>query len=113
MDMAAERSRDGLTGVRDEENRLGWPPIASALENESVSPWRLLGGPVCASLPNGSESIPEQCCGSAALSPPQASPSDDREGHEMSGCRPAQRRLGRSRRARSPRDRLSDGGRLS
>jgi hypothetical protein len=32
MDMAAERSRDGLTGVRDEENRLGRPPIAPALE---------------------------------------------------------------------------------
>ena len=32
MDRAAERSRDGLTGVRDEENRLGWPPIAPALE---------------------------------------------------------------------------------
>jgi hypothetical protein len=47
MDMAAERSRDGLTGVRDEENRLGWPPIASALETKSVRPWRLLGGPVC------------------------------------------------------------------
>src|SRR5262249_39443318 len=46
MDMAAERSRDGLTGVRDEENRLGWPPIASALENESMRRWRLLDGPV-------------------------------------------------------------------
>ena len=51
MDMAAERSRDGLTGVRDEENRLGWPPIASALENESMRRWRLLDGPVCAVNP--------------------------------------------------------------
>src|SRR5262245_57172404 len=51
MDMAAERSRDGLTGVRDEENRLGWPPIASALENESMRRWRLLDGPVCARSP--------------------------------------------------------------
>src|SRR5262249_31720987 len=47
------------------------------------------GSLVCASSPNGSESIPGQCSGSAALSPPQASPSDDREEHEMSGCRPA------------------------
>src|SRR5262249_35226871 len=51
MDMAAERSRDGLTGGRDEENRLGWPPIASALENESMRRWRLLDGPVCARSP--------------------------------------------------------------
>jgi hypothetical protein len=50
--------------------------------------WRLPDGPVCASLPNSSGSIPGRCNGSAALSPPQASPSDDREGHEMSGCRP-------------------------
>ena len=49
--MAAERARDGLTGVRDEENRLGWPPIASALENESMRRWRLLDGPVCARSP--------------------------------------------------------------
>jgi hypothetical protein len=40
-----------FTRVRDEEKRL--PPIASALENESVRPWRLLEGLVCASLPNG------------------------------------------------------------
>ena len=49
--MAAERARDGLTGVRDEENRLGWPPIASALENESMRRWRLLDGPLCARSP--------------------------------------------------------------
>jgi hypothetical protein len=49
--MAAERSRDGLTGVRDEENRLWWPPIASGLENESMRRWRLLDGPVCARSP--------------------------------------------------------------
>ena len=72
--MAAERARDGLTGVRDEENRLGWPPIASALENESMRRWRLLGGPVCASLPNSSGSILGQCSASAALSTAQASP---------------------------------------
>ena len=46
MDMAAERVRTALTGLRDEENRLGWPPIASALENESMRRWRLLDGPV-------------------------------------------------------------------
>jgi hypothetical protein len=43
-------------------------------KNESVRPWGLLGGPVCVSLPNGSESIPAQCSESAALSPSQASP---------------------------------------
>jgi hypothetical protein len=32
MDMAAERVRAGLTRVRDERKRLGWPPIAPALE---------------------------------------------------------------------------------
>jgi hypothetical protein len=32
MDMAAERSRDGLTGLRDEEKCLGWPAIALTLE---------------------------------------------------------------------------------
>ena len=46
MDMAAERVRTALTGLRDEENRLGRPPIASALENESMRRWRLLDGPV-------------------------------------------------------------------
>ena len=51
MDMAAERVRTALTGLRDEENRLGWPPIASALENESMRRWRLLDGPVCAVNP--------------------------------------------------------------
>src|SRR5262245_30452603 len=39
-----------------------------------VITWRLLGGPVCASLPNSSESIPARCSGSAALSTAQASP---------------------------------------
>ena len=51
MDMPAEPARTVLTGVRDEENRLGWPPIASALENESMRRWRLLDGPVCARSP--------------------------------------------------------------
>ena len=32
MDMAAERVRTALTGLRDEENRLGWPAIALTLE---------------------------------------------------------------------------------
>src|SRR5262249_14423964 len=70
-------------------NRLRWPavePIGQFLngshvtrsgtarqfprhsKNESVRPWRLLGGPVCASLPNSSESIPGQYSVSAALS---------------------------------------------
>jgi len=66
--MAVKRVRAAVTGLRDERNRLGWPPIASARENESLTRWRLLDGPVCASLPNGSESIPGQCSASAALS---------------------------------------------
>src|SRR5215472_8000860 len=41
---------------------------------ESVTLWRLLGGPVSASLPNSLELTPARCGGSAALSPAQASP---------------------------------------
>src|SRR5262249_27322566 len=32
-------------------SRPGWPPIASALKNESMRRWRLLDGPVCARSP--------------------------------------------------------------
>jgi len=66
--MIAERVRAGLARARSEGKRLGRPP-------KSVRPWRLLGGPVCASLPNSSESIRGQCSASAALSTAQASPS--------------------------------------
>ena len=32
--MAVKRVRAAVTGLQDERNCLGWPPIASALENE-------------------------------------------------------------------------------
>jgi hypothetical protein len=52
-----------FTRLRDEENRLGWPPIASALENESIKHWRLLDGPVCARSRSDLGSIPARCNG--------------------------------------------------
>ena len=97
MDMAAERSRDGLTGLRDEENRLGWPPIASALENESMRRWRLLDGPVCARSPLDFGVNPGTVQRIIRLSPPQALPSYDRPATWLgaAGQRAAER-LGRS-----------------
>jgi hypothetical protein len=71
--MIAERVRAGLSRARSEGKRLGRPQLPPHLKSESVRPWRLLGGPVCASLPNGSESIQGRCSGSVALSSPQAS----------------------------------------
>ena len=56
-------------------NALGVPQLPPHSKNESVRPYRLLGGPVYGSLPNGLESIPGQCSGSAALSTTQASSS--------------------------------------
>jgi hypothetical protein len=47
--MIQERIRAGLTRVRDEENASGGPQLPPHSKNESVRPWRLLGGPVCAS----------------------------------------------------------------
>jgi hypothetical protein len=70
MDMAAERPRAGLTGLRDEENRL---PIASALENESMRRWRLRDGPVCAVNPGTVQRVSRPLL-------PQASPSHNRWG---------------------------------
>jgi hypothetical protein len=46
--MAVKRVRAAVTGLQDERNRLGWRPVASALENGR---WRLLDGPVCARSP--------------------------------------------------------------
>ena len=46
--MAVKRVRAAVAGLQDERNRLGWRPVASALENER---WRLLDGPVCARSP--------------------------------------------------------------
>jgi hypothetical protein len=76
----------GLRGPRVRVSASGASRLPRHWKNESVRPWRLLGGPVCASLPNSSESIPRQCSASATLSPPQASSSDNRRGCEMSGC---------------------------
>ncbi len=63
--MAVKRVRAAVTGLQDERNRLGWRPVASALENGR---WRLLEGPVFARSPLGLASILRQCSGSAALS---------------------------------------------
>jgi hypothetical protein len=71
--MIAERVRAGLARARSEGKRLGRArQFPRRSKSESVRRWRLLGGPVCASLP--SESIPGQCSASAALSTARASP---------------------------------------
>ena len=67
--MIAERVRAGLArgpGVR--VNALGVPRSPPHSRNESVRLWRLLGGPVSASLPNGLALTPAPYSGSAALS---------------------------------------------
>ena len=71
--MIQERVRAGLARARSEGKRLGRPPIAPALEKESVRLWRILGL-AYGSLPSGSASIHRQCSASAALSTAQASP---------------------------------------
>jgi len=76
------------------------PPSTPTLEKRIRDALAAPAGAVCASLPNSSESIPGQCSGLVALSPPQASPPDDREGHEMKGPK-------RSVRAHKTADRLS------
>ena len=40
--MAVKRVRAAVTGLQDERDRLGWRPVASALENGR---WRLPGRP--------------------------------------------------------------------
>src|SRR5262249_4890064 len=67
--MIQERVRAGLArgpGVR--VNALGAPQSPPHSKNESVRLWRLLGGPVSASLPNSLELTRARCSGSAALS---------------------------------------------
>src|SRR5262249_51960716 len=71
--MISERVRAGLARPGVKASGSGAPQLPPRLKSESVRLWRLLGGPVCASLPNGSESIQGQCSGSAALSSLQAS----------------------------------------
>ena len=60
--MAVKRPRAAVKGLQDERNRLGWRPVASALENWR---WRLLDGPVCARSPRFGVN---RDSGSAALS---------------------------------------------
>jgi DNA invertase Pin-like site-specific DNA recombinase len=50
--MIAERVRAGLARARGEGKRLGRPQLLPHWKSESVRPWRLLAGPVCASLRN-------------------------------------------------------------
>src|SRR5262249_41288156 len=72
-----------------------WPlnesvlPLRDSRTSETASGglrlWRLVGGLAYGSLPTGSASIHRQCSASAALSPAQASPSDNHRGCEMRG----------------------------
>src|SRR5262249_11923872 len=64
------------------ESASGGPQLPPHSKNESVRPWRLLGGPVCASLPNGLESIPGRCSGLAALSRQARSAREEAEVNE-------------------------------
>jgi len=67
-----------------------WPlnesvlPLRDSRTSETASGglrlWRLVGGLAYGSLPTGSASIHRQCSASAALSPAQASPSDNHRG---------------------------------
>jgi hypothetical protein len=49
--MAAERVRIGRARAKGEGKTLRVALVASAWENESVRPWRLLAGLVCAGSP--------------------------------------------------------------
>jgi hypothetical protein len=62
------RVRAGLTRARGEGNASDALQLPLHSKNESVRLWRLLGGPVSASLPNSLELTPARCSGSAALS---------------------------------------------
>ena len=75
--MAVERVRAAVTGLQDERNRLGWRPVASALENWR---WRLLDGPVRARSPRFGVN---RDSGSAALSTASASSSPSHSALKM------------------------------
>jgi hypothetical protein len=62
------RNRASAAAARVRVNALGVPQSPPHSRNESVRLWRLLEGPVSASLPNSLELTPERCSGSAALS---------------------------------------------
>ena len=81
--MIAERVRAGLARARGEGKRR-LPPHS---KNESARLWRLVGGPVCASLPNGLELTPAQCSESAALSSTAGSASFSEAGPLRRGSR--------------------------
>ena len=72
--MIQERVRAGLARARSEGKRLGWPPIAPALEKRIREALATPGGLAYGSLPSGSASIHRLCSASAALSTAQASP---------------------------------------
>jgi hypothetical protein len=65
--MAAERARAGLTRLQDEKKRLGWPPIASALEKRIHEALETPGRPGERKIAASLASILGQCSGSAAL----------------------------------------------
>jgi uncharacterized protein YjbJ (UPF0337 family) len=50
-----------VAGKATGDKKLQSEGKAQKVGGKIPEPWRLLGGPVCASLPNSSESIPEQC----------------------------------------------------
>jgi hypothetical protein len=50
--MIAERVRAGLREAEVKESASGAPQLLPHWKSESVRPWRLLAGPVCASLRN-------------------------------------------------------------
>jgi hypothetical protein len=58
----------GWRGPGMRVNALGVRQSPPHSRNESVRLWRLLEGPVSASLPNSLELTPARCSGSAALS---------------------------------------------
>jgi hypothetical protein len=67
-------TRTALTGVRDEGNRLGWPPIAPALEKRIREALATPGSPSVRQVAASFGVNPGTGSGSAALSTAQASP---------------------------------------
>src|SRR6266704_4929334 len=59
--MIQERVRAGLARARSEGKRLGWPPIAPALEKRIREALATPGGLAYGSLPSGSASIHRLC----------------------------------------------------
>src|SRR5262249_49876450 len=66
--------------LRETADRMGYDISGT---RASVRPWRLLEGRVYGPSPNGLESIPERCSGSAALSTASASSSPSHSALKM------------------------------